>query len=586
MTVTIDNLNLSGRFGVAINNNGQVTGWSGSSVDGGYVFVWSQGTATSLALPAGDVFATTTALNDTGIVVGDVQIDVPAYWQNGSVVTLTPYQGYTAGDTTAVNDSGEIAGFLLNGFLPSATVWINGSPTILSSDISTATAINASGEVGGWDQLGHDTAAIWLNGKETVLGLLPGDLFSSVRAINNAGVVVGASDNLTTISHAFIWTGGTMTQLPGLSSSGWTQAAAINNQGIVAGTSSAADGTAHAVIWVNDALIDLNSYLPANSGWVLSSATGINDHDQIVGTGTYNGTQTAFYLDLGGTPVSTLTASQAAALATSGQLVVATTIADQAAAVAANLDALQTLMASGKVTSITLTDSGIPNLTVTAAQLSNDASVLNDISTSHTVTVQFTGNASQYTVTTANGSVSVNGQALPNVAALQFADQTDIVAQTPGSGTVTTGNVTELYSAVLAREPDVAGLAYYQNYLKGNPSTPLLQFAEWFLSSSEYTSNSAHNYAQTTAGDAQFIADSYQNLLHRTPSASEVTFYQNNVMAPALAGLTAGTQAYAAAEFQAHAQMLVYFSASAEFLADVQITAQNPSSAQHWLILT
>ena len=49
--------------------------------------------------------------------------------------------------------------------------------------------------------------------------------------------------------------------------------------------------------------------------------------------------------------------------------------------------------------------------------------------------------------------------------------------------------------------------------------------------------------------------------------------------------LTPGTQAFAAAQFQAHAQMLVYFSASAEFLGDVQVTAQNSASAQHWLVL-
>jgi hypothetical protein len=97
--------------------------------------------------------------------------------------------------------------------------------------------------------------------------------------------------------------------------------------------------------------------------------------------------------------------------------------------------------------------------------------------------------------------------------------------------------------------------------------------------------SSAHTYAQTAAGDQQFIADSYQSLLHRTPSASEVAFYENNVLAPAVGGLTAGTQVYANAQLQAHALMLVYFSGSSEFLSDVQITASNPASAQHWLLL-
>jgi hypothetical protein len=53
-------------------------------------------------------------------------------------------------------------------------------------------------------------------------------------------------------------------------------------------------------------------------------------------------------------------------------------------------------------------------------------------------------------------------------------------------------------------------------------------------------------------------------------------------------GLTPGTAAYAAADLAAHATVLVDFSASGEFLGDVQITAKAPASAGftgHWLVL-
>lgn len=283
-------------------------------------------------------------------------------------------------------------------------------------------------------------------------------------------------------------------------------------------------------------------------------------------------------------------------------------VSGSATQISGMLDGLETQ--AGKLASVTLTDSGTPALSVSAVQLSTDAQVLGDISGNFTVTVpalpstisinglaghattiQFIGDAGQYMVSTADGTIGVSGlgnvERLSDVAALQFADYTEIVAAAPGgAGDVTTGNVTELYSAVLGREPDVAGLAFYQSYLQKNPTAGLAQFATWFLDSSEYTSNAAHNYSQSTAGDTQFIEDSYQNLLHRTPSASEISFYLTNVIQPALANLTAGTQAYAAAELQAHAQMLVYFSASSEFLSDVQVTAANPASAQHWLLLT
>lgn len=39
---------------------------------------------------------------------------------------------------------------------------------------------------------------------------------------------------------------------------------------------------------------DLNDLLPANSGWVLEQAAGINDNGIIVGRGTINGETHAF----------------------------------------------------------------------------------------------------------------------------------------------------------------------------------------------------------------------------------------------------------------------------------------------------
>ena len=253
-----------------------------------------------------------------------------------------------------------------------------------------------------------------------------------------------------------------------------------------------------------------------------------------------------------------LTASQAiGGAADAGSVVV-----DSAQNVAASLDGLSALAAKGDLASITLTDSGTPNLSVTAAQWSADSAALNEISSSHTVTLTFSGDAAQH---------DFSADTLAGVSAVQFADQTVIVAATPGpANAVTTGNITELYAAVFSREPDVGGLAFYQNFLKSNPGAPLLTFADYFLNSTEYQNNTAHDYAQTIAGDTQFIEDSYQNLLHRTPSAGEVSFYLTNVMNKP----------------DAHALMLVYFSASAEFLGNVQITAQNAASAQHWLLLT
>ncbi len=285
-------------------------------------------------------------------------------------------------------------------------------------------------------------------------------------------------------------------------------------------------------------------------------------------------------------------------------------VQDSAANVSAQLDALQSVATEGKLAGISLTDSGAPSITLSATQLTSDAAALADIQGTSQLEVtpvagvtikgmsgvatiaDFAGTEASYsfaaagdgmdlTVSGSGGSTEVSG-----VQALHFTDGSLIVAATPGpASAVTTGNLAELYGAVFGREPDVGGLAFYQAYMSKNPATSLQQYAEFFLNSPEYTANSEHAYAQTVAGDQQFITDSYQNLLHRAPSADEVAFYETNVIAPALKNLQAGTAAYAAADLAAHALTLVYFSASPEFLADVQVTATNPASAQHWLVL-
>jgi hypothetical protein len=286
-------------------------------------------------------------------------------------------------------------------------------------------------------------------------------------------------------------------------------------------------------------------------------------------------------------------------------------VSDSAANISANLGLLESDLSAGRLAAAAVTDSSSADITVTASELAADQGVIDLLSgnfimtvdataatsgvitgpSGHGTVVELTGSASQYTLTPdGNGvgftltSAAVTDQ-MSTVTALSFGGTLEIVATTPGkAGAITTGNITELYGAVFGREPDVAGLAFYQAYLAANPSVPLTTYALYFLSSTEYTSNSAHDYAESSAGDAQFITDSYQNLLHRTPSASEVAYYQA-VIAPFIQGQTPGTAAYASADQQAHALVLTYFSQSTEFLGDVQITAQHPADTQHWLYL-
>jgi len=286
-------------------------------------------------------------------------------------------------------------------------------------------------------------------------------------------------------------------------------------------------------------------------------------------------------------------------------------ITESAAQLDSTIDATESLAGAGNVTSIALTDGGIPSLSLTAAQLINDSAVLKLIGGNyslaitpapgqsvtgllgHATTVVLSGAAANYVVTPAGDGSSFtlsNGSATYHVSAvtaLQFNDFTDFVtSQTPAAaGGVSSAQVADLYAGVFGRLPDAAGLAYYEQIAATTPSLPITTYAEWFLSSPEYTGNSAHNYAQSTVGDAQFVTDTYNNLLHRAPGTGDVAWYQANVINPLLKGLTPGTAAYASAELLAHAAVLADFSASAEFLGDVQVTAQHPSSSSHWLLL-
>jgi probable HAF family extracellular repeat protein len=80
--------------------------------------------------------------------------------------------------------------------------------------------------------------------------------------------------------------------LPGGFSS---EAYGIDALGEVVGIASTANDTAHAMLYTNQ-MWDLNSLIPANSGWVLERAYGVNDDLWITGDGYLNGVRTGFLL--------------------------------------------------------------------------------------------------------------------------------------------------------------------------------------------------------------------------------------------------------------------------------------------------
>jgi probable HAF family extracellular repeat protein len=197
---------------------------------------------------------------------------------------------------------------------PSTTYNITDLGT-LGGATSQANAINSGGQVVGEAQLPstYENAFFYSGGLMNGLGALPGDAASDAYALNNlnnAGQVqvvgVSWSGGNGGAYHAFLWQSSTgMMQDLGNLGSSTTVARAIDNATPlhpfqVVGDGFTAAGVRHAWIWQNSAMTDLNSLLPANSGWVLSQALGINDNQQIVGDGVINGQYHAFLWQLGG----------------------------------------------------------------------------------------------------------------------------------------------------------------------------------------------------------------------------------------------------------------------------------------------
>ena len=87
-----------------------------------------------------------------------------------------------------------------------------------------------------------------------------------------------------------------MTDLGTLDQDPDSQALAINSEGQVVGWSGNQNGALRAFLWQDGAMTDLNTLLPAGSGWQLLQANTINACGDISGVGIHNGVTAAFLL--------------------------------------------------------------------------------------------------------------------------------------------------------------------------------------------------------------------------------------------------------------------------------------------------
>jgi probable HAF family extracellular repeat protein len=273
-----------------------------------------------------------TAINASGQVTGSGRIlDTNPGWLHAFVYDAssdtTKDLGTLGGDSSYASDinaSGQVVG---QAALPPGSDGIsrdyqafiydeaNGMqelPTLPGRDRSGAAAINDSGVVVGTSQCSGssgsqcaDDAYRWPraflykagSGMQD-LGTLPGGNGSEAVDVNNSGQVVGTADiDHGSASRAFIYDEANgMQELGTLPGGSRSQAFAINDSGAVIGQGDSAEGYTVPFLYKDGAMFDLNTLIPADSGWRIMDAHDINNNGQIVGYGQLNGSGRAFLL--------------------------------------------------------------------------------------------------------------------------------------------------------------------------------------------------------------------------------------------------------------------------------------------------
>lgn len=286
----------------SINNNDQIVGYTN-----GTPFIWENGAMTALPPSVAGV----KNINDAGQIAGAVAVPngvdangVPQYINHAAIISAgggTSMVGpdYSAG--IAINNKGEmiLLDQVTNTYRLKSGATLNFFPLALNDNGK------AVGGSGGQHPFFFDRGfTVPLTETPTYIGVFPEGTNpvtgSSASAININDEIVGVANGIPAL-----WGGcGGQILLSDLSGPeiqfDYGSANAINNSGDIVGgvetVNNAFPGT-EAIIWMDGkSPVRLDSMIPLNTGWVLATATGINDYGDIIGNGIHNGVNHAYLL--------------------------------------------------------------------------------------------------------------------------------------------------------------------------------------------------------------------------------------------------------------------------------------------------
>ncbi len=291
--------------------------------------LWTAGAGLQ-ALPnlAGRNFAVANDVNNAGLAVGSSTTTsfgagaLPVVWNNGAISALTMPSGYTVGQANGVNAAGVVVGAVGSGVGQRGAIYNGGVGSVITattangSYMTVAFGINDAGLVVG---TGIDPANAALNvgmvydsvtGVMSTVGALPAANGALNFGVGNGGHVVGSSMFNQGSGQPFVWTAsGGMTAIPLPAGTSQASARGVNSAGWVVGTASGA--FAVPFLYADGSTYTLQSLLPANSGWDIStntssSALAIADDGSIAGTAVYNGQVRAYLMTPVPEPASAL----------------------------------------------------------------------------------------------------------------------------------------------------------------------------------------------------------------------------------------------------------------------------------------